>query len=127
MFPNGTVTTLANLSKQFANAVVEVRVLYSENLDRVFGTIREVGASMQADPEWTAVLVEPIEIPGVVVDRRRPRHNPVEVQDPAAQPGPGGQRIAAATARRAGRAAASGPTPAEICSSRRVLGDNRGE
>jgi small conductance mechanosensitive channel len=66
VFPNGTVTTLANLSKQFAYAVVDVKVLYSENLDRVFGTIREVGASMQADPKWGPVLVDPIEIPGVV-------------------------------------------------------------
>lgn len=66
VFPNGTVTTLANLSKQFSYAVVEVRVLYSENLDRVFGTIREVGASMEADAKWQDVLVEPIEIPGVV-------------------------------------------------------------
>src|SRR6476659_6114980 len=66
VFPNGTVTALANLSKQFAFAVVEVRVLYSENLDRVFGTIREVGASMQADPKWAGVLIDPIEIPGVI-------------------------------------------------------------
>jgi len=66
VFPNGTVTTLANLSKQFAYAVVELKVLYSENLDRVFGTIREVGASMQNDPKWQPVLVEPIEIPGVI-------------------------------------------------------------
>ncbi len=66
VFPNGTVNTLANLSKQFAYAVVEVKVLYSENLDRVFGTIRDVGASMQEDPKWQPVLVEPIEIPGVV-------------------------------------------------------------
>ncbi|MGE3956669.1 MAG: mechanosensitive ion channel family protein [Vicinamibacterales bacterium] len=66
MFPNGTVTTLANLSKQFAFAVVDLRVLYSENLDHVFGTIREVGASMQADPVWANVLLEPIEIPGVI-------------------------------------------------------------
>jgi small conductance mechanosensitive channel len=66
VFPNGTVTALANLSKQFAYAVVEVKVLYSENLDRVFGTIRDVGASMQNDPKWGAVIVEPIEIAGVV-------------------------------------------------------------
>jgi moderate conductance mechanosensitive channel len=66
VFPNGTVNTLANLSKQFAYAVVEVRVLYNENLDRVFGTIRDVGASMQDDPKWSGVLIEPIEIPGVV-------------------------------------------------------------
>jgi small conductance mechanosensitive channel len=66
VFPNGSVTTLANLSKQFAYAVVEVRVLYSENLDRVFDTIREVGAAMQRDPAWAGVLLNPIEIPGVI-------------------------------------------------------------
>jgi small-conductance mechanosensitive channel len=65
VFPNGTVTALANLSKLFAYAVVDVRVLYSENLDRVFGTIREVGASMQADPKWSSVLIAPIEIVGI--------------------------------------------------------------
>jgi small conductance mechanosensitive channel len=66
VFPNGTVTALANLSKQFAFAIVEVKVLYSENLDRVFGTIREVGATMENDPKWRAVIVEPIEIAGVI-------------------------------------------------------------
>ncbi|HUR35373.1 MAG TPA: mechanosensitive ion channel domain-containing protein [Vicinamibacterales bacterium] len=66
VFPNGTVNSLANLSKQFSYAVVEVRVLYSENLDRVFGSIRDVGVSMQEDPRFQAVLVGAIEIPGVV-------------------------------------------------------------
>ena len=50
VFPNGTITALANLSKQFAYAVVDVRVAYSENIDRVMGTIREVGASMEQRP-----------------------------------------------------------------------------
>ena len=49
-FPNGTITALANLSKQFAYAVVDVRVAYNENMDRVTGTMREVGASMERDP-----------------------------------------------------------------------------
>lgn len=66
VFPNGTITTLANLSKQFAYAVVEVKVLYSENLDLVFATIREVGASMQAERPWKDVLLDSVEIPGVV-------------------------------------------------------------
>ena len=48
VFPNGTVTALANLSKQFAYAIVDVRVAYGENIDRVNGTIREVGAAMAA-------------------------------------------------------------------------------
>jgi small conductance mechanosensitive channel len=65
VFPNGTVTALANLSKQFAYAVVDVRVLYSENLDRVMNTIREVGKGMQADPKWSGVLLDAIEVIGV--------------------------------------------------------------
>ncbi len=39
VFPNGTITSLANLSKQYAYAVVDVRIAYSENIDRVMGTI----------------------------------------------------------------------------------------
>jgi small conductance mechanosensitive channel len=65
VFPNGTVTALANLSKQFAFAVVEVRVTYSENLDRVFNTIREVGNAMQGDPKFSGVLLDAIEVIGV--------------------------------------------------------------
>jgi small conductance mechanosensitive channel len=65
VFPNGTITALANLSKQFAYAVVDVRVAYSENIDRVLGTIREVGASMQRDQSWGGVVLAPIDIVGV--------------------------------------------------------------
>jgi small conductance mechanosensitive channel len=65
VFPNGTVTTLANLSKQFSYAIVDVRVAYSENLDRVAGTIREVGASMERDPTWRPLVLEPVDVVGV--------------------------------------------------------------
>jgi moderate conductance mechanosensitive channel len=65
VFPNGTVTALANLSKQFANAIVDLRIAYSEDLDVVFGIIREVGQMMQADSAWAPLLLAPIEIVGV--------------------------------------------------------------
>jgi small conductance mechanosensitive channel len=65
VFPNGTITALANMSKQFAYAVVDVRVTYSENIDRVIATIREVGEAMQADGNLSAVLLAPIEVIGV--------------------------------------------------------------
>ena len=65
VFPNGTITTLANLSKHYAYAVVDVRVAYSENIDRVIGTIREVGASMAADERWASLALAPIEVLGV--------------------------------------------------------------
>jgi small-conductance mechanosensitive channel len=65
VFPNGTITALANLSKQFAYAVVDVRIAYSENMDRVIGTMREVGASMERDALWGALILAPLEVLGV--------------------------------------------------------------
>jgi small conductance mechanosensitive channel len=65
VFPNGTITSLANLSKQFAYAIVDVRVSYQENFDRVMGTAREVGATMAADPVWSLVLQSPLEVLGI--------------------------------------------------------------
>jgi small conductance mechanosensitive channel len=66
VFPNGMITALANLSKQFAYAVVDIKVAYTENLDRVIGTIREVGASMERDPAWGSIVQGPLDIFGVV-------------------------------------------------------------
>jgi small-conductance mechanosensitive channel len=65
VFPNGTITSLANLSKQYAYAIVDMRVAYGENMGRVTGAIREVGASMEGDPAWGPLLLAPIEIVGV--------------------------------------------------------------
>ena len=59
------VVHAANLSKHFAYAVVDVRVAYSENIDRVIGTIREVGAAMQRDAVFGALILAPIEVLGV--------------------------------------------------------------
>ena len=65
VFPNGTITALANLSKQFAYALVDLRVAYSENIDRVMGTAREVGASMERDAVWGPLLMGPLDVLGV--------------------------------------------------------------
>jgi len=65
VFPNGTITALANLSKQFAYAVVDMRVAYNENIDRVLGTIKEVGASMEKDPVWGPLVLAPLDIVGI--------------------------------------------------------------
>jgi small-conductance mechanosensitive channel len=65
VFPNGTITALANLSKHYAYAVVDVKVAYTENIDRVIGTMREVGAAMQRDPAWSPLLLAPLDVLGV--------------------------------------------------------------
>jgi moderate conductance mechanosensitive channel len=65
VFPNGTITALANLSKQYSYAIVDMRVAYSENIDRVIGTMREVGASIERDPAWERLVLAPLEVTGV--------------------------------------------------------------
>jgi moderate conductance mechanosensitive channel len=66
VFPNGTITALANLSKQFAYAVVDVKVAYNENMDRVFGTLREVGIGLDQEPGWSPLVLGPLEVSGIV-------------------------------------------------------------
>ena len=65
VFPNGTITSLANLSKHYAYAVIEIRVAYSESIDRVIAIIREVGQSLERDPDWRPFLLGPLEAAGV--------------------------------------------------------------
>jgi len=65
VFPNGTISSLSNLSKHYAYAVIEVRVAYSENIDRVTAIVREVGRSLENDPEWRPFLLGPLEAAGV--------------------------------------------------------------
>jgi small conductance mechanosensitive channel len=65
VFPSGAITSLANLSKEFSFATVEVRVAYTENIDRVIGSLAEVGAAMQADPRWAPFILAPLDVLGV--------------------------------------------------------------
>jgi small conductance mechanosensitive channel len=66
VFPNGSITALANLSKQFAYAIVDLKIAYIENVDRVVGILRDAGASMEQDAAWRPVLMEPLDVVGVV-------------------------------------------------------------
>jgi small conductance mechanosensitive channel len=65
VFPCGSITALANLSKQFAYAIVDMKVAYGENMDRVLGTMREVGASVERDSVWGPLVLAPLDIVGV--------------------------------------------------------------
>lgn len=63
--PNGVVDTVTNRSRGFAYAVIDVSVAYREDLDEVYGVMRDVAAELRADPEFAIRIVEDIEIAGV--------------------------------------------------------------
>ncbi|HSV27977.1 MAG TPA: mechanosensitive ion channel domain-containing protein, partial [Candidatus Omnitrophota bacterium] len=63
--PFSAVGTVVNMSREFAFAVMDVGVAYDEDTDRVTEVLKEVGADMQADPEFGPQVVEPLEVLGV--------------------------------------------------------------
>jgi moderate conductance mechanosensitive channel len=65
VFPNGSITTLANRSKHFSYYVISLAIPYHEDVDRVTGILRELGAELQRDPYYGTFILEPLEIMGV--------------------------------------------------------------
>jgi small conductance mechanosensitive channel len=65
VFPNGSITTLANRSKDFSYYVIDLGISYRDDPDRVADVLRKIGAEMQADPAYAPWILEPIEIQGV--------------------------------------------------------------
>jgi moderate conductance mechanosensitive channel len=65
VFPNGGITTLANLTKDFSFYVIDIGISYDEDPDRVAAVLRETGASLQDDLAFSPSILEPIEILGV--------------------------------------------------------------
>lgn len=65
IFPNGTVTTLSNMTLEWSAYVFDIGVAYKENTDRVVAAIKDVCAGMQQDPAFGPNILEPPEIFGV--------------------------------------------------------------
>jgi small conductance mechanosensitive channel len=65
VFPNGSITTLANRSKDFSYYVIDLSVSYQDDPDRVAGLLRHIGAELQADTKFGPFILEPIEVLGI--------------------------------------------------------------
>jgi small conductance mechanosensitive channel len=65
IFPNGTITTLANQTKDYSYAVVDVSVGLREDSDRVVAVLTDVAKEMRASSSVAASLLAPLEVLGV--------------------------------------------------------------
>lgn len=63
--PNGQITTVTNRSRDFAYAVMDIRVAYDENLSKVMQIMHEVGGSIVQDAELGSKVLDKLEIAGV--------------------------------------------------------------
>lgn len=83
--PNGTVTSVINMSRGYAQAVVDVDVAYREDMDRAMQVMQVVADELRADPSFAPRILDPFEMVGVeklgessVVLRGRFRVAPLE-------------------------------------------------
>jgi small conductance mechanosensitive channel len=63
--PNGAITTVANMTKGWSAYVLDVRVAYREDTDRVVDVMREAAEALRKDPAFGSMILEPIEVFGI--------------------------------------------------------------
>ncbi len=63
--PNGMITTVTNMSRGFAYAVVEIGVAPGAMLESVYLSLRNVAQGLRADPAFAAAIQGGLEISGV--------------------------------------------------------------
>ena len=63
--PNNLITTVTNMSRNFAYAVIDVPIAYRESVDDSLAVMREVGAELRDDPGFALRILEPLEVAGV--------------------------------------------------------------
>ncbi|PWT72066.1 MAG: mechanosensitive ion channel protein MscS [Proteobacteria bacterium] len=63
--PNNLITTVANMSRGFAYAVVDASVAYREDIDEAMAIIRRVGAELRQDPALGPRILGDLDMAGV--------------------------------------------------------------
>ncbi len=83
--PNGQITTVTNRSRDFAYAVMDIRVGYDENIAKVMQIMHEVGTSIMQDTQLQDKVLDKLDIAGVdnlaesaVIIRCRMKVRPLE-------------------------------------------------
>lgn len=82
---NGLITTVTNMSTEFAFAVVDIGVAYREDIDRVYAVMRETADALRESGDFGPKIIDDLEIAGVdqwadsaVMIRARIRTQPLD-------------------------------------------------
>jgi small-conductance mechanosensitive channel len=65
VFPNGSITTLANMTKDYSYYVIDLGISYHEDADRVVEVLKEVGEDLRRDPTYGPSILDSLEVLGV--------------------------------------------------------------
>ena len=65
VIPFSAVTTVTNMTRDFAHAVIEAQVAYKENYDQVVEVLRGIVIEMRAEPRWQSEIRDDLEVMGL--------------------------------------------------------------
>jgi moderate conductance mechanosensitive channel len=65
IIPNGEIRIVANKSRDWSRAIVDVSVTYEEDVDTAVQTLQQIGHDMEADKMMGLLLLEPPTVTGV--------------------------------------------------------------
>lgn len=65
VFPNGTINSLSNMTREYSYYVFNIGVAYKEDVDRVMAIVKEIGEEMREDQDFKDLIIGPLEILGV--------------------------------------------------------------
>src|SRR3954449_7966171 len=65
VIPNGQLTVVSNKTRDWARAVVDVSIPYSEDVDRIINVVRDETAQFSTDAKWSLQLDGAVEVLGV--------------------------------------------------------------
>ncbi len=63
--PNGTITQVANLSRDWSQTYVDVCVPSEESVSRALAVLEKIAGDLRGDPDWAAALVDGPRVLGV--------------------------------------------------------------
>lgn len=65
IFPNGTINTLSNMTREWSAFVLDIGVAYKEDTDRVVDIMKQVGTELRQDKKFGPLMQGDVEIFGV--------------------------------------------------------------
>jgi moderate conductance mechanosensitive channel len=65
IFPNGSIQSLANLTREYSYYVVSLSVSYKEDTDHVVAVLREIAQSLSDEEPYRSAILAPLEVFGV--------------------------------------------------------------
>jgi moderate conductance mechanosensitive channel len=65
IFPNGGITSLSNLTREYSYYVFNVSISYREDPDRVIAVLQEIGAQLMLEDPYRLVILAPLDVLGV--------------------------------------------------------------